>query len=192
MTVDFARLNYLRERVESGDATPEEKEEWLRTRAAEIAEVDKHLQKSEADFPSAFERWVAQAVSDLQERTRGLAGAEMIEAGLRFWDDFERQWGEEAAREAWKSAQPQKRHGRAKWKSIPPPRQRGYRTSDYKHFRDFTLVNRAALRATQPTQQGGTLSKEDAAEEVLGEGAADPRVDPSRQIRRIKARPIRD
>ena len=193
MTVDFPRLNYLRERLESGVATNDERNEWLRAWEAEIAEVDKRLLKAEADYPAAFERWVADAVGDLRDRTRGLAGVEMVETGRHFWQAFEKQWGKQAARAAWKAVQPQRRHGRNEWKSIPEPRQRGYTTSDYKHFRDFTLVNRAELRATQPTQQGGTLSKEEAAEEVLGEGAAEPRADPGRQIRRNKARrPIHD
>jgi hypothetical protein len=193
VTVDFPRLNYLRERVEGGDATRKEQDEWLRARETEISERDQRLRKADADFRAAFEEHVVLAVSDLRDRTQGLAGAEMIEAGRRLWSTFKRQWGEEAARKAWKAVQPQRRHGRTEWQSIPPRRRRGHRTSDCEHFRSFTLVNRADLRATQPTQQGGTLSKDEAAEEVLGEGAADPRVDPGRQIRRIKARPtIRD
>jgi hypothetical protein len=161
----------------------DERDEWLRA-------GDERLRKADADFPAAFEEHVARAVSDLRDRTHGLAGHEMIEAGRRLWSTFKRQWGEEAARRAWKAVQPQRRQGRTEWQSIPPRRRRGYRTSDYEHFRSFTLVNRAALRATQPNQKGGTLSKEEAAEEVLGEGAADPKVDPSRQIRRIKARSL--
>ena len=189
MTVDNARLNYLRERAESGDATRKEKDEWLRAREAEITEGDKRLRKSDADFPSAFEQHVVGAVCNLRERIRGLAGAELVEVGRLLFADFERQWGEEAAREAWKAVQPQKRHGRAEWQSIPPARPRGHHTSAHAHFRRATLAIRAELHATQPTQQGGTLSKEKAAVAVIGERAADP----SRQIRRIKARPpIRD
>ena len=189
MTVNLARMNELRERVESGVATPKEHEEWLRLREAEITEANKRLRKSETDFAAAFEQHIADATSNLRERIRGLAGAALLEAGRRLFPEFERQWGEEAARIAWKAVQPPKRHGRAVWQSIPPARRRGYHLSVRAHFQRASKTNRADLLATLPTQGGGTLSKEKAAVSVFGEDAADP----SRQIRRIKAGPpIRD
>ncbi len=182
MTADSARLDHLVRRIQSGDATSEEQDEWLRLR---IAKAEKRLKSSEKAFTEASDQWVAQATSDLRERILGLTGAEMIEAGRRFFPDFERQWGEEAAREAWKAEQPPKRQGRAKWRSIPPARPRGYHTSAQAHFRRFSQAKRADLLATTPTKPGRTLSKEEAAAHVLGYAAANP----DRQIRRIKRRP---
>ena len=188
MTVDWARYNDLRERIESGDAIPKEKEEWVRIREAEIRDFDERLREPLTEFDSASEQWVARAVNDLRERTRNLVGRQMVDAGPAIWADFKRQWGEEWARKAWMDVVPQRRQGIAKWRQIPGRRPRGRPQSDADDFQDFTLEILADLHATQPNQKGVTVSQEEAAEAVLGEGTVDPKEDAGRQIRRIKGR----